>query len=978
MSGNLQADLPQFVGRDHELSTLRQALAESALVLIEGEAGIGKSRLVHEFLAGAADRHRILRGVCPPLHEPLMLGPIVDALQPYGQSVAGLRLSALAGVLRSLFPEWAADLPPAPEPLPDPKAARHRMFRALADLIDSLSTDVLVVEDVHWADVVTLEFLLFLASRWQQPNNRLSLVVTYRPEEVPADSLLLRLSSRLPVGSRHLRIPVPPLDQPDTARLISSMLDSGPVSEAFAGFLHQRTDGIPLAVEESVRLLRARGDLVRVERAGAGGWEWVRRKLAELQVPPTVRDAVRERVQRLSEPAQRVLQAAAVLSEPAGEHSIAAVAGLAEPDARAGLAEATAGGLLREDQRGRVAFRHVLVEQAVYQTIPSATRRELHRTAGTLLEAVEPPPLVALTRHFRAADEPAKWAHYAELTADWASESGDFDAAVVWLNDALTLTDLPTPTRLRLARRLATAAPLRTQQVDARHRQAIATLRMVLDSTGLDSPEEAELRIGLGRLLLQLGDLDGGRAEMERAVPLLAHDPVEEARAIRVLGVPFLGEKPAAEYRRWLARAAEIDPGRLPPAERLALIVERVVGLLHLGDESGWTVAAELPATAATVDERRHITRGQTNIGWSAIMWGRYAQARRLLAQAREFAAADRYERIRPQIQISELLLDWLTGRWDGLTDRVAALADPDGDEPLAVLAAVRLGQWHLAQGAYRKAETYLGRARDETMRQGVLSETLEPSAALGRLRLLEGRIAEALRETDQPMRTIETRSLWVHATDLVQVRVEALIAAGERDAAAELVSAYRDGMRDCSAPAGAAALTACQAVLAEGRGEYEAAAAGFADAARAWDRLPRPYDTLLARERQARCQLAVGHQDAALAQLAATFQALSELRARGDADRVAGRLREHGVDVRREWRRGRRGYGDQLSPRELDVVRLVATGATNREVAAALSRSPKTVAGQLSSAMRKLGATSRTELAVVALRDGLVPNPDQ
>jgi predicted ATPase len=75
MSGTLQADLPQFVGREDELAVLRRALTEPAVVLVEGEAGIGKSRLVREFLTGAGDRHRILRGVCPPLHEPLMLGP---------------------------------------------------------------------------------------------------------------------------------------------------------------------------------------------------------------------------------------------------------------------------------------------------------------------------------------------------------------------------------------------------------------------------------------------------------------------------------------------------------------------------------------------------------------------------------------------------------------------------------------------------------------------------------------------------------------------------------------------------------------------------------------------------------------------------------------------------------------------------------------------------------------------------------------
>jgi DNA-binding CsgD family transcriptional regulator len=971
--------LPRFVGREHELATLQRALAEPAVVLVEGEAGIGKSRLVQEFLTGAAGRHKILRGACPPLREPLMLAPIVDALQPYGERVARLPLSALAGALRSLFPEWAADLPPAPDPLPDPKAARHRLFRALADLLGSLGTDVLVVEDVHWADVATLEFLLFLASRWQPAvsgghpaQERLSLVVTYRPEEVAADSLLLLLSSRPPTGSRHLRVPVPPLDPPDTAELVSSMLDGGPVSEAFAGFLHQHTDGVPLAVEESVRLLRARGDLVH--RDG----EWVRRKLAELQVPPTVMDAVRERVQRLGTPARRVLWAAAVLAEPADERSIAAVSGLPEEPARAGLAEATAGGLLREDQRGRVEFRHVLVGQAVYQTIPPTDRRALHRTAGGLLEAVEPAPLPQLARHFRAADEPAKWAHYAELSADRASETGDFDAAMIWLNDVLANADLPAPTRIRLARRLATAAHLRGERVDAQYREAAATLRRVLDTTPLDPPEEAELRNGLGLLLLQQGDMDGGMAQIERVVPLLADNPVEEARAIRLLGVPVGGHRPASDHRRWLDRAAELDLSRLPPAERLAVIVDRAAGLLQLGDGTGWTVAAELPATAATIGERIQVVRGHANFGWMAILWGDYDHARQLLATGAELAVVARHERLARQIGITQLLLDWVSGRWEGITDRAVALADPDGSEPIELLVALRLGQWQLAQGAHRKAETYLVRVKHEAKRRGDWDAALEPAAALGRIRLLEGAVAAAVAETGQPMEMAEKTGIWLHATGLIPVRVAVLIAAGRLADAAALVSTYQEAMRDCAAPSAAAAMATSKALLAEGRGELEEAVAGYESAARAWERLPRPYDALLARERMAACELAIGRREAALARLAETFQALHALGARGDAERVAGSLREQGMEVRREWRRGRRGYGDQLSPRELDVVRLVATGATNREVAAALSRSPKTVAGQLSSAMRKLGATSRTELAVVALRDGIVPEPTE
>lgn len=963
---------PAFVGRAPEVSTLRRALAEPAVVLIEGEAGIGKSRLVRELLDGADRRHRTLVGTCPHGGEPSMLGPLVAALRQSRQEVAGLRLTPLAGALRPLFPAWATDLPPAPEPLSDPKAARHRLFRALADLLASLEVSALVIEDVHWADVATLEFLLFLASRWQPSQlgghlwqTPISLIVTYRPEDVPPESLLLRLSSRLPVGIRQLRIRVPPLDGHGTAALISSMLGGEAVSAGLAQFLYEHTDGVPLAIEESVRLLRARGDLVR--RDG----EWARRRLDKMEVPPTIRDLVLARIPRLGWPAQRVLEAVAVLATRTDETIVAVVAGLTDDQARSGLTEGIAHGLLDEDPEGRAGFRHALMGQAVYEAMSPATRDRLHRRAGQTLEAFDPQPLEQLTRHFQAAGDTDRWPRYAELAADRASSSGDHDAALARLTDALNCPGLPVPVQVRLARKLSRAAAYRREAVDDLHRQAVDTLRKLLGSVPLDPAEEAELRCGFGRMLAHLGEFESARAEVERAIPRLSHNPVEAARAMRFLGLPFIGDRPAATHRRWLQRLAEIDRSRLPSVERLALIVDRAGGLLHLGDEGGWTVAAELPGTARQAEERLQLARGYQNFSLAAIIWGRYEHAQNLLRRAAELAEADGYLRLLPLIQAAQGQLDWCTGAWNRFGNHTAQLDDQEeADTPLWT---VRLGLWHLAQGAHRKAEEHLLRALAEARQAGTVDDLLEPSAALGRLRMLEDRPADAVEVTDEPMRLLVHKGVWVWATDLAPVRVEALLATGQLAAAEELVRAYQRGLRRCPAPAARAALITCRAMLTAQQTGPATAITRHAAAARAWQQLPRPYEALLARERQALCELSAGRQRAALARLSDVFTALRGLGARGDAERVGNLLREHGVDVRREWRRGRRGYGDQLSPRELDVVRLVATGATNREVAAALSRSPKTVAGQLSSAMRKLGATSRTELAVDAVRNGLV-----
>ncbi|MGY5036263.1 AAA family ATPase [Streptomyces sp. 900116325] len=141
------------LGRDREVAALGAALGKPpAVVLIDGEAGIGKSRLLREFLASQAERGcRAVVGACPELRVPYTLGAVVDAVRDGVGSVSGLRLSGLGGALRPLFPEWADDLPPAPEPLEDATAARHRLFRAFVEVFSRLDLGVLVLEDVHWA-----------------------------------------------------------------------------------------------------------------------------------------------------------------------------------------------------------------------------------------------------------------------------------------------------------------------------------------------------------------------------------------------------------------------------------------------------------------------------------------------------------------------------------------------------------------------------------------------------------------------------------------------------------------------------------------------------------------------------------------------------------------------------------------------------------------------------------------------------------
>ena len=963
------APAPALIGRERELAELTRALASSPTVLlVEGEAGIGKTRLLREYLSSpAAPGHPALVTCCPPFRQPQTLGPVTDALRGATDGVAGLPLTNLAGALRPLFPEWACNLPSPPEQLEDATAARHRLFRALAELLSCLDVATIITEDVHWADDATLEFLIYLASG---PLSRPNLVVTYRPEDMGAGSLLPRLS-RLAAGTGGLRVTLGPLDEAGTGALMSSMLAGGQVSASFVAFVHHRTEGVPLAVEELVRLMTDRADLARRD----GGW--VRRSLAEIAVPPTVRDAVLERAGRLSAQAQAVLRSAAVFAEPADEAMLIAVSTLAADRARAGLAEALHSGLLAEDARGLVSFRHALAGQAVYEAIPGPDRRVLHRYAGRALEGCSPPPAARLARHFRQAGQTAKWLWHAERAAELALASGDEATPVALLRDLVEHARAdprghqPVVALLDKITFASIADPACFQDLQQRLRSLLGA------GTGAPA-ERAQVRCHLGRILGYTEELEEARAELERAIPGLAGQPARAAWAMNMLGWPHDTVSPASTHLRWLRRA-ERAVSTLEPAERLPLLVQRVTALLLLGEDEGWAGAAQIADAASTAADKRLVTLGQLNCGDLAMTWGRYADASRWLASAQKLAEARHYRRYGELIISTRAHLDWLTGAWDGLAERARRVADDDESQLNSRLEAILVtGLVEAATGAGDRAEDRFRYVLAERQQRGGPYFIMEPSAALARLLLAGDRIEEALAVTGRPAAVVAAKRTWIWAADIAPARIEALVAAGRIDEAATLANAFARGLRGRDAPAPGAAVMLCQAMLAEARGQPGRAASLFGRAATAWQSLPRPYDALLAQERQASCLRAAGDRDASAALLTEVFHGLSRLGATGDAARVARRLHDHGVAMTRRPRGGRRGYGNQLSPRELDVARVLVAGRTNREIAEQLFLSPKTVARHLDSAMRKLDVGSRTALAVRLVEDGVISRGHQ
>ncbi|MBE8478370.1 helix-turn-helix transcriptional regulator [Streptomyces justiciae] len=955
---------PRFVGRDGELDALGSALdGEPAVVLIEGEAGIGKTRLLREFLASEARRGRhALVGACLELRVPYTLGAVVDAVREGSDDIARLELSGLAGALRPLFPEWADALPAAPEPLEDATAARHRLFRAFVEVLDRLDVAILALEDVHWADEATLEFLLFLVSRRPQP---VDVVLTYRRDEVPPSSLLLRLPSRLSPDSRPVRLTPRPLDVEQTASFVSSMLAGGHVSTEFAAFVHARTEGVPLAVEESVRLMHDRADLIRRD----GGW--ARRRLDRIEVPPTIRDAMLERVQRLGPDTRTVLHAAAVLSGPADPATLLAVTGLSPERFAAQSVDALGSGLLREESRsGQWSFRHPLASYAVYDAIPAVDRRALHLRAGRALERWPVPPVAQLARHFRLAGEVEAACRYTEEAADLSTQSGDVATAALLIHSLVVTVALPAEVLVRLVTKIQFQALSGSDPYSA----VVEALRSALAGQGLTPAAGASVRFQIGRVLMGAGEIEAGREEILAAIPHLPPGSAEMARARILLSLPLGNARPVAEHLRWLQQAPPLA-GSMASLDRLHLAADRAFALLTLGEEAGWEAAREIPDDVVDPRAASIVTVGHSNVGEEATRWGRYAEARARLAKAQALAERHQLLHYLDSIASSRAHLDWFTGAWSGLAERTARLIDDDGGVRLKdrCEAALVAGLLQAAKGDREAAGKRLRfAARDDQQR-------IEATAALAQLCLDDGDIEEAVRLTDRLAQVAVGGGLWSRAVEFAPVRTAALVAAGRLGPAADVVDALQGAVGERDAPAPQASLVLCRAMLAEADGRPADAAALYQRAAAAWEALPRPYDALLARERSALCLLATGQDEEALPMLSQVAQTLSELGARKDVARIGRFLAGRGGNALAVARgRGRPGYGNQLSPRELEVAQLLVEGLTNRQIADALTVSAQTVASQVRSAMRKLDVTSRTALAVRVVESGLVGDLDR
>lgn len=897
--------------------TLASENAEPVLVLAAGAAGTGKSHLVRR-LAGLPEAHR-----------------------------AEVR-TWTCGVDRAA-PELAGDGPV-----------------------------LLLVDDLHRADAAERSTLRRLLER-SRPS--LATVLLYRPEELPRPGL--------PLGTPPVRYPrelvvlehrIAPWTVEQVRRAASAALGERCTPEA-AARLHEQSGGVAQVVVDLLAVLRE-GDVPRYTAADVD----------DAGVPVRLAELALGRAASLPESQRAVVWAAAVLGEPVTREELLAVAAGAPPSRPKGgapsgravrspalddaLIAALDAAVLTEYPGRRYGLFVPLAARAVRRVLPGPVRQELHARAADVLVRRQPVPWTALAGHRREAGRMRAWSRAVEQAAAQATGAGDHQRAITLLEQALASPDIPRDARAELAPLLADIAVN-----GLRSDQTVEVLSQIVEDESLPAVLRGEIRLDLGLLLCnQVGMGGTGWTELERAAAELRSErPGLAARAMSALAMPYWPGSSLDVHRAWLEGAAVAADDSGDEVVRTAVRANRAGLAMSCGDPEGWDLLESLPTDHPDPGIRRHAARGLCNAADSAVWLGHFEGAEELLREGLELSARSGAPYTEHTALGARLLLEWFTGRWTGLAERCEEFVAATADMPV-ISADARMvrGMLALSQGDWGAALSWLAGPDASSAEHAAAPHAAATSGALVRLALARQDVPAAAEEARSAWRKAAAKGVWVWAAELVPWAVEAVARAGDTAGARAMLADLSSGLAGADAPSATAALNWGRAVLAEVEGRLLDAVPRYREAAAVFDRAPRPYAQALAAEGAARCTLeavaaggpeAAGRQgeaglDAARAvgELAACATRFTELGAVWDAARARAELRRH--QPAREGRPpGRPGYGGLLSPRESEVAELASAGLTNREIAATLHLSPRTVEQHVARAMRKLGAPSRQEL---------------
>ena len=594
--------MPHLVGRASQLATL-QLLVEQAkrgeghLVLISGEAGIGKSRLVAEVKTSTTSQgFLLLQGNCFPTDVTYPYAPLLDLLRSlFASRPAAPLATELERLARDLFPLLPELVPDQAMPLLplEPEQEKRRLFAVLANFFLRLSASsplLLIIEDVHWSDSTSLDFLHTLARRTvSQP---LLLLVTYRQDEMRAElsSWLAQLTrERLAEALRLV-----PLSRNEVDTMLSAIFEERHTSFDMRRFLHGElldalytlTEGNPFFVEETLSAMIAAGDIFYAQ-----GY-WNRRSLPAARIPHSVQDAVQQRTQHLGEAAKQVLTLAAVAGRHFDFALLQQLTGYDEEQLLKVMKELVFAQLVVEESTEQFAFRHALTRQVIYTHLLARERTRVHRTIAETMEQLPPAALDAhvedLANHFYQAKVWQKTVDYAQRAGEKALRLYSHRAAInyfTWTLEAADHLSLPPTLPLYRARGQAYDTLGEFEHAQRDYTQALDAAR-----TKHDRAAEWQSAIDLGFLWAQR---DYTRAETWfRQALILAQaleDPVLHARSLNRIGNWHLNVEQPQEALRYHREALAIFQ-QLHDARGIAETLDLLGMTSYLGgDLSGGT-----------------------------------------------------------------------------------------------------------------------------------------------------------------------------------------------------------------------------------------------------------------------------------------------------------------------------------------------------------------------------------------------------
>ena len=547
-----------LIGRERELSDLEDALlgarrGRGGVVILGGEAGMGKTRLATELVRRARSLGVVvMSGGCTEAEVSLPYLPFLEAIGNHLASAdvptLTARLGSAAVDLAQLFPQLGASGPAGG----DPVHSKLRLFEAMLVLLTQAAGEgglLLLLEDLHWADPATRELLDYLTRRLRSTN--VLTVATYRSEELHRKHALLpTIQGWRRAGTVEL-VELQPLGEGSVCDMLCSIFDQATVSDEFVSFLRERTEGNPFVIEEMLKEAIDRGDVFRT----AEGWD--RKDIRELRVPPTVRDGILLRLERLPEQDVRVLSAASVVGRSFDAGVIAAAAQLDAEAAVESLQRCVQHQLVDEDEDapGSYHFRHALTREAIYEDMVTPRRQQLHsRVADVLAEKGR--PAVELAHHLLLARRDAESVEVCRRAAEEAATGLAYVDAAQLLERAAPLASDPAE-RGRLLCQAGTARW--NNQETGPARRALEEGIALLDGAGADL-EAAAARTLLGRCFWELQRTDDAAREYQSARSVLAAHGPSEALAtvyVRLAGIEMFNYRYQEAYEL-AARAEEI------------------------------------------------------------------------------------------------------------------------------------------------------------------------------------------------------------------------------------------------------------------------------------------------------------------------------------------------------------------------------------------------------------------------------------